>query len=306
MLLRIISFIMPFVMLFVGLGIGVLEEDNIFFGVKFPKLDEIQDIFKKYKRLFIIYFIVSWVIVNGIIISIDVFTRQPYALLMIILTVIINALIIITIHGGINSRLKVLKRREVWGNLIYNNKMFVDKKSGRELTIEDNDYLFGMLYCNPKDSSLFVEKRSGKGIAINFGNIIGKSIGIIVILAIIIGVSVTTYRSVSIANATSLNVVVEENEIVISGTFGEILPYKEMSSIKYLNNIPTVQMKLDGVESGNRYFGLYDIAGVGGAKLYIENINDPVIEIKANGYLPVYINYNKLSSTQWLYKSITK
>ena len=73
MLLRIISFIVPFIMLFIGLGIGSLGEDNMFFGVKFPKLDDIQDIFKKYKRLFAIYLIVFGGIVNAFIISINIF-----------------------------------------------------------------------------------------------------------------------------------------------------------------------------------------------------------------------------------------
>lgn len=304
MLLRIISLIIPFIMLFIGLGIGMLGEDNVFFGVKFPNLDEIQEIFKKYKRLFIIYFVVSWGIVNAFIIGMNIFISEYYIPLMIILTIIIDGVIIIAVHSGINSRLKVLKHREGWKNLIYNNKTFVDKKSKLELTVDDDDYLFGIFYYKPKDSSFFVEKRNGKGMTINLGNIIGKIIAIAVVVVIIGGIVASTYASISLSNATSLNLVLENENVVVSGTFGELLPYKEMTSVEYLDKIPKVEMKLDGVQVGTKYFGIYDIEGVGKAKLYVENINEPVVKIVTNGYLPVYINYNRLSSTQWLYNSV--
>lgn len=304
MLLRIISLIIPFIMLFIGLGIGMLGEDNIFFGVKFPKLDEIQDIFKKYKRLFIIYFVVSWVVINPFIIDMNIFISEYYIPLMIILTIIIDGIIIIAVHSIINSKLKALKHREGWKNLIYNNKTFIDRKSKLELTVDDDDYLFGIFYYKPKDSSFFVEKRNGKGMTINLGNIIGKIIAITVIVVIIVGVAVSTYSSISLSNATSLNLVLENENVVVSGTFGELLPYKEMTSVEYLDKIPKIEMKLDGVQVGTKYFGIYDVEGVGKAKLYVENVNEPVVKIVANGYLPVYINYSRLSSTQWLYNSI--
>ncbi len=304
MLLRIISFIVPFIMLFIGLGIGSLGEDNMFFGVKFPKLDDIQDIFKKYKRLFAIYLIVFGGIVNAFIISINIFIGEYYIPLVIILTIIIDGVIIIIVHSVINGKLKVLKHREGWGNLVYNSKTFVDKKNKLELTVDDKDYLFGIFYYKPKDSSFFVERRSGKGMTINLGNIVGKIIAIAVIVVIIVGVAASTYASISLSNATSLNLILENENVVVSGTFGELLPYKEMTSVEYLDKIPKVEMKLDGVQIDGKYFGIYDIEGVGKAKLYVENVNEPVVKIVANGYLPVYVNYNKLSSTQWLYDSV--
>ncbi|MDO4535913.1 MAG: DUF5808 domain-containing protein [Clostridium perfringens] len=276
----------------------------MFFGVKFPKLDEIQDIFKKYKRLFTIYFVVSWIVVNAFIIGINIFIGEYYIPLIIILTIIIDGIIIIAIHSVINSRLKVLKHREGWQQLIYNNKTFIDKKNKLELTVDDDDYLFGIFYYKPKDSSFFVERRNGKGMTINLGNIIGKIIAVVIIAVIIIGVAASTYASISLSNATSLNLVLENENVVVSGTFGELLPYKEMTSVQYLDKVPKVEMKLDGVQVGSKYFGFYDIEGIGKAKLYIENINEPVVKIVANGYLPVYINYSRLSSTQWLYNSI--
>lgn len=304
MLLRVVSFIIPFVMLFIGFEICNLDDNNVLLGIKFPKIQEVPIALKEYKKLFRAYLVIFWAIINSIIMVVNISVREGYIPLMIILTIIIDGIIIIFVHYIINTKLKALKHREGWEKLIYNNPTFVDRKSGKSLTVDDSDYIFGIFYFKPKDSSFLVAKRNGKGININWGNIIGKSIGIAIIVAIIACVSSVAYISVSLNNTTTLNLVLENENIVINGTYGELLPYKEMTTVEYLDKIPKVEMNLDGVKSGNSYFGIYYIEGVGRAKLYVEDINEPVVKILTNGYLPVYINYQKLSSTQWLYNSV--
>lgn len=304
MLLRVISFIIPFVMLFIGFEICNLDDNNVLLGIKFPKIQEVPIALKEYKKLFRAYLVIFWAIINSIIMVVNISVREGYIPLMIILTIIIDGIIIIFVHYIINTKLKALKHREGWEKLIYNNPTFVDRKSGESLTVDDSDYIFGIFYFKPKDSSFLVAKRNGKGININWGNIIGKSIGIAIIVAIIACVSSVAYISISLNNTTTLNLVLENENIVINGTYGELLPYKEMTTVEYLDKIPKVEMNLDGVKSGNSYFGIYYIEGVGRAKLYVEDINEPVVKILTNGYLPVYINYQKLSSTQWLYNSV--
>ena len=300
MLLRVVSFIIPFVMLFIGFEICNLDDNNVLLGVKFPKIQEVPIALKEYKKLFRAYLVIFWAIINSIIMVVNISVREGYIPLMIILTIIIDGIIIIFVHYIINTKLKALKHREGWEKLIYNNPTFVDRKSGESLTVDDSDYI----YFKPKDSSFLVAKRNGKGININWGNIIGKCIGIAIIIAIIACVSSVAYISISLNNTTTLNLVLENENVVINGTYGELLPYKEMTTVEYLDKIPKVEMNLDGVKSGNSYFGIYYIEGVGRAKLYVEDINEPVVKILTNGYLPVYINYQKLSSTQWLYNSV--
>lgn len=304
MLLRVVSFIIPFVMLFIGFEICNLDDNNVLLGIKFPKIQEVPIALKEYKKLFRAYLVIFWAIINSIIMVVNISVREGYIPLMIILTIIIDGIIIIFVHYIINTKLKALKYREGWEKLIYNNPTFVDRKSGESLTVDDSDYIFGIFYFKPKDSSFLVAKRNGKGININWGNIIGKSIGIAIIVAIIACVSSVAYISISLNNTTTLNLVLENENVVINGTYGELLPYKEMITVEYLDKIPKVEMNLDGVKSGNSYFGIYYIEGVGRAKLYVEDINEPVVKILTNGYLPVYINYQKLSSTQWLYNSV--
>ncbi len=304
MLLRVVSFIIPFVMLFIGFEICNLDDNNVLLGIKFPKIQEVPIALKEYKKLFRAYLVIFWAIINSIIMVVNISVREGYIPLMIILTIIIDGIIIIFVHYIINTKLKALKHREGWEKLIYNNPTFVDRKSGESLTVDDSDYIFGIFYFKPKDSSFLVAKRNGKGININWGNIIGKSIGIAIIVAIIACVSSVAYISISLNNTTTLNLVLENENVVINGTYGELLPYKEMTTVEYLDKIPKVEMNLDGVKSGNSYFGIYYIEGVGRAKLYVEDINEPVVKILTNGYLPVYMNYQKLSSTQWLYNSV--
>lgn len=304
MLLRVVSFIIPFVMLFIGFEICNLDDNNVLLGIKFPKIQEVPIALKEYKKMFRAYLVIFWAIINSIIMVVNISVREGYIPLMIILTIIIDGIIIIFVHYIINTKLKALKHREGWEKLIYNNPTFVDRKSGESLTVDDSDYIFGIFYFKPKDSSFLVAKRNGKGININWGNIIGKSIGIAIIVAIIACVSSVAYISISLNNTTTLNLVLENENVVINGTYGELLPYKEMTTVEYLDKIPKVEMNLDGVKSGNSYFGIYYIEGVGRAKLYVEDINEPVVKILTNGYLPVYINYQKLTSTQWLYNSV--
>ena len=304
MLLRVVSFIIPCVMLFIGFEICNLDDNNVLLGVKFPKIQEVPIALREYKKLFRAYLVIFWAIINSIIMVVNISVREGYIPLMIILTIIIDGIIIIFVHYIINTKLKALKHREGWEKLIYNNPTFIDRKSGESLIVDDSDYIFGIFYFKPKDSSFLVAKRNGKGININWGNIIGKCIGIAIIVAIIACVSSVAYISISLNNTTTLNLVLENENVVINGTYGELLPYKEMTTVEYLDKIPKVEMNLDGVKSGNSYFGIYYIEGVGRAKLYVEDINEPVVKILTNGYLPVYINYQKLSSTQWLYNSV--
>lgn len=291
-------------MLFIGFEICNLDDNNVLLGVKFPKIQEVPIALREYKKLFRAYLVIFWAIINSIIMVVNISVREGYIPLMIILTIIIDGIIIIFVHYIINTKLKALKHREGWEKLIYNNPTFIDRKSGESLIVDDSDYIFGIFYFKPKDSSFLVAKRNGKGININWGNIIGKCIGIAIIVAIIACVSSVAYISISLNNTTTLNLVLENENVVINGTYGELLPYKEMTTVEYLDKIPKVEMNLDGVKSGNSYFGIYYIEGVGRAKLYVEDINEPVVKILTNGYLPVYINYQKLSSTQWLYNSV--
>ena len=283
MLLRVVSFIIPFVMLFIGFEICNLDDNNVLLGIKFPKIQEVPIALKEYKKLFRAYLVIFWAIINSIIMVVNISVREGYIPLMIILTIIIDGIIIIFVHYIINTKLKALKHREGWEKLIYNNPTFVDRKSGESLTVDDSDYIFGIFYFKPKDSSFLVAKRNGKGININWGNIIGKSIGIAIIVAIIACVSSVAYISISLNNTTTLNLVLENENVVINGTYGELLPYKEMTTVEYLDKIPKVEMNLDGVKSGNSYFGIYYIEGVGRAKLYVEDINEPVVKILTNG-----------------------
>lgn len=41
MLLRVVSFIIPFVMLFIGFEICNLDDNNVLLGIKFPKIQEV-------------------------------------------------------------------------------------------------------------------------------------------------------------------------------------------------------------------------------------------------------------------------
>lgn len=304
MILRIISIIIPFIMLFIGFEIASLGEGNVFFGVKLPEVNEINNIVTKYKRLFRIFWIISWGIVNIFIIYIDISAGEYYIVLMMMLTIIIDGVIMIVIYSIINRKLKIVKNNNGWKNIVYSDRTFTDKKTGEKVIVDDNDYLLGVFYYKSKDPSLLVARKNGKGITLNFANKIGRLIGIGIIIAMVVIVGFTTYNSVSLANATTLNLVLENENVVVNGKFGDLLPYKEMTSVEYLDETPKVEVKLDGVQIGNKYFGIYNIEGVGKAKLYIENINEPVVKIVANGYLPVYVNYNRLSSTQWLYNSV--
>ena len=144
MLLRVVSFIIPFVMLFIGFEICNLDDNNVLLGIKFPKIQEVPIALKEYKKLFRAYLVIFWAIINSIIMVVNISVREGYIPLMIILTIIIDGIIIIFVHYIINTKLKALKHREGWEKLIYNNPTFVDRKSGESLTVDDSDYIFGI------------------------------------------------------------------------------------------------------------------------------------------------------------------
>lgn len=58
MLLRVVSFIIPFVMLFIGFEICNLDDNNVLLGIKFPKIQEVPIALKEYKKLFRAYLVI--------------------------------------------------------------------------------------------------------------------------------------------------------------------------------------------------------------------------------------------------------
>nr|WP_303244089.1 DUF1648 domain-containing protein [uncultured Cellulosilyticum sp.] len=77
------------------------------------------------------------------------------------------------------------------------SSLHATKDSLQHLPEDDDQYwLLGFLYNNPNDPAFFVEKRYGLGWTLNIGSTVGKIIGIITLLILIMSIGISLFTSV--------------------------------------------------------------------------------------------------------------
>ncbi|NMA87380.1 MAG: hypothetical protein GX968_08655 [Tissierellia bacterium] len=163
------------------------SKKTILFGVKVPEdakyYPEVEDLYEGYEKVSQIIGIISLIILSVLVFYFEKITFQ-------ILSIFLYIGILFLIYLVFNYKARKIKRAKNWDK-IGSQVTIVNKEDSLEFQskTEDDLWIIGnIIYYNPEDPSLFVEKRYGTGWAINMGRTLGKLIFLLLIIGLAIGI----------------------------------------------------------------------------------------------------------------------
>lgn len=179
-------------------------------------------------------------------------------------------------------------------------------KTENEFEEDDDDYwVYGLFYYNPKDARLNVEKRVGIGSTINMAHPLGKVISVIVGLVII-----GTFGSLIYAGifaATPLDVRVEDGKVICHQFRDEYkIAIDDIQSVSYEDTLEGVSLiKMGGAATDKLYKGNFAAGDDKNVKVYLSYDADCYIRIQTSDEI-YYINDVTKEDTKNLYDQISK
>lgn len=99
---------------------------------------------------------------------------------------------------------------------------------------------------------------------------------------------------------------INENKVVIKGTYPLDIQLSSIFSASIENNLPTTSYRTDGMSLLGRKFGYFKMENGEKCYLYLRNNAVPVIHLKRNDDMSVYINGNSSNETIAIYEKIEK
>ncbi len=125
---------------------------------------------------------------------------------------------------------------------------------------------------------------------------IGLVIGALIASGILVGALFTHGNK-------ETQVIVSDNLIDIKGPYSSKYAIKGIESVELKDTIPEILSKSIGYDMGSSQKGDFNLKGIGGARLYVNNEKGPYIYIKKEGKY-IIINLKDENKTRELYDSI--
>ena len=97
---------------------------------------------------------------------------------------------------------------------------------------------------------------------------------------------------------------ITDEEIRISGWYGERVRADDVKEIKLLNQMPRIQMRTNGIGLGNIQRGYFRLENIGRAKLFLESRNAPFILIEKNNGRKIFLNRSNREQTENYYQKL--
>lgn len=209
-----------------------------------------------------------------------------------ILTVILTGVYLLAIMGATAVFAK---------NSMDLNKRYLHDEA--KLVEDDDDYwLLGMFYYNPKDKRLNVEKRVGVGGTINIAHPAGKFI--MGLVAAIIVASILSLVAVGIMVSTPIQVIDTGDTIVCHQLWDEYkIKKSEVTSVEFGDTKDLTAIRTAGTATENLAKGTYVVNGQGNCKLFMNPQVGKYIKITAAGKT-YYISAGTLKETEALYEEL--
>ena len=178
-------------------------------------------------------------------------------------------------------------------------------KDENEFEEDDDDYwVYGLFYYNPKDARLNIEKRVGVGSTINMAHPMGKLISVIVVLVLIGTFGALIYAG--LFAATPLDVRLENGTIICSQFRDEYkISIDDIQSVTYEDNLKDVSLvKMGGAATDKLYKGTFAVGDDKNVKAYLSADADCYIRIQTSDKI-YYINDTTKEDTKKLFDQIT-
>lgn len=278
-----------FALYFLGLFVYKIEKKSTLFGVRLPygykEKENLKRLKKQYKKNFSLSYL-SFIIIY-IILSLKV--TEIWSVVLGNLFIFIEIIIIGINYNKIQKKIKSLKETENW-------KVVIEDE-----TIDDDNYIMGIIYYNKKNPALWVFKRGERRFSLNFGKPLGKVLGAVILGAFIFVFARTlTFPSIFRNREVDLS----HNQITIQGQWGVTINKEEISKVALEKEFPTLIRRNGGTSINKMIMGCYKVPNYKEAYFYIIDRTKPFISIYTKDNRLIVINYENVGKTEALYRSL--
>ena len=176
-------------------------------------------------------------------------------------------------------------------------------KFENEFNDDDDNWIYGLFYYNPRDGRVNVERRDGMGATINMAHPVGKILTVVVAL-VLIG-TVASLVWVGAMDATPIDVRVENEAVICHHLRDEYVIRKdEIVEVSTGNDISKLHpVRIAGVATDKLLKGQWSVGEDKKVKMFMNPEVDQYIRIKTkdNTY---YINDNSVEETKEIYEAV--
>ena len=174
-----------------------------------------------------------------------------------------------------------------------------------ENTLDDDDdnWIYGMFYYNPKDGRVNVERRDGLGFTINMAHPIGKIVSILAML-LLIGTFAALFWAAAVSSA-DLEVRIEDGKVICHQlTDDYVIDENDILEVYLGDDMDELRpIRIAGVATDNVLKGNFAVGDVKKAKLFINPEVDLYIRITTDNNI-YFINCNSEEETRELYEEM--
>ena len=122
-------------------------------------------------------------------------------------------------------------------------------------------------------------------------NIISLVIVVIVVIALVV--------TARIENGISP----DGGTLRISGIYGTTIQKEVIESVVLTDSLPSIERRINGASIMSIHKGIYRLAGIGRARLYIHTAGGPYLRVDAGDQV-IFLNYRDAQKTQTAYADI--
>ena len=192
--------------------------------------------------------------------------------------------------------------------LFVKRNLIIEKRYRQKTSIDvdDDDYwILGSIYYNPDDKRLNVEKRAGVGATINMAHPVGKIIGVVAILVVLLSLVMLIW--IAIISKTPISLMYRDGKIICHQMSDDyIIPEDSVEDIVLLSGSGELKLsRKSGYSMDPVYKGNFTVEGEKGCKVFLNLEVDEYIRLKSNGKI-YYINGGSSEETENIYKKIKK
>ena len=177
------------------------------------------------------------------------------------------------------------------------------QKETTVITDDDEYWLGGMIYCNPNDHRVMIEKRAGIGSTINLGHPVGKVIGIATLL-LLLNIFVSLIY-VGLVEATPISLRCENGTIICHQLRDEyVIPADSIESMELCDDIHERSlMRKNGYGMETLLKGDFIVDGKNGCKVFLAPQEKVYIHILTRDGTNYYVSGATVEETQAAYES---
>ena len=180
----------------------------------------------------------------------------------------------------------------------------IEARYEKEMTLladDDDHWIAGMFYYNPKDKRLNVEKRVGVGGTVNMAHPVGKLMALFLAFSIIVTVQSVVW--IGQMESTPIRLSAQEDRLVCHQLKDDyVIPFAEITSVEWGEDVHSLRMtRNSGVGMDTLLKGNFTVDGEGGCKVFLAPQGKAYIRVKTVNGPTYYVSGASAEETKEVY-----